>query len=114
MSLVFALFGGQNPGDSGSWSLRQDTWNGEGICSVGPPPDGLYLPDRNLAKAWCDIQGLESLGYAMAPQESVAGRGVGVVQNFDNVILIRDAQGAANGLVYVLFRETGTYQRMAY
>ena len=114
VALIFSVVGGQNEGDSGTWSLHNDTWQGEGICSVGPPPEGLFLPDRNLAKVWCEIQGLDLLGYSMIPQEFTPERGVAALQNFENVIVLRDSLGQANNLVYLLLRADNTYRRVRY
>ena len=114
VSLIFALVGGRNEAETGTWSLHTDTWQGEGICPVGPPPPDLYLPDRNLAKVWCDLEGPALLGYATTPQPIVPDRGLAVLQNFERAILFRDNHGAANKLVYILLREDNTYSRVAY
>lgn len=114
VKLIIATFGGQNEGDIGTWSLHQDTWNGEGICGVASPPEGRYLPDRGIAKIWCEIDGINRLGYAMAPKEFVANRGVNALQNFEKAIIFRDSDGYSRKLVYVLFRDTQTYKRMHY
>ena len=112
--LAIAVVGGQNEGASGTWSLETENWNGEGICPVGPPPEGLFLPDRNLAQVWCDMNGLDILGYATILNEIEATDGEVALQNFDNVILLKDRQGHADGLVYILFRADSTYTRVAY
>ncbi|MCG3209813.1 MAG: hypothetical protein FOGNACKC_03440 [Anaerolineae bacterium] len=111
---VIATFGGQNEGDTGTWSIRAETWNGEGICNVSSPPDGRYLPDRGIAKVWCELDGINSLGFAMAPVEFSAGRGINALQNFEKAIIFRDSDGYSKGLAYVLFRDNQTYIRVRY
>jgi hypothetical protein len=111
---VIATFGGQNVGDTGNWLVHPENWNGEGICGVPPPPQGLYLPDRGLAKVWCEIDGINRLGYSIAPQEFVPERGIDAIQNFEHAVIFRDSNGYTNGSVYVLFRETNSYTVIAY
>ena len=112
--LAIAIVGGQNQGDTGRWLLQNETWNGEGICPVGPPPEGLFLPDRNIAQVWCDLNGLDVLGYATAPLETEVTQGEAAIQNFDEVILLKDRRGNATRLVYVLNRADNSYVRLAY
>ncbi len=109
---AIATFGGQNEGDKGRWLAHQENWNGEGICPVPSPPEGLHLPDRGLAKVWCEIDGINQLGYAMAPKEFAPNRGISAVQNFENAVIFRDSDGNSRGLVYILFRESETYIRV--
>lgn len=111
---VIATFGGQNEGDTGTWSVHQDTWNGQGICGVPAPPSGLHLPDRGIAKVWCDINGFEKLGYATAPQEFVPNRGIDAMQNFENGVVFRDSDGHSKGLTYVLLWNSMIYLRVRY
>jgi len=110
---IIATFGGQNEGDRGSWSVHADTWNGEGICGVPAPPPGLHLPDRGIAKVWCEINGINRLGYATAPAEFVPNRGIDAIQNFENGIVFRDSDGHSRGLVYVLVWDSMTYFRIS-
>lgn len=112
--LAIAVVGGQNEGATGTWSLETENWAGEGICPVGPPPEGLFLPDRNLAQVWCDMNGLDILGYATILNEIEATGGEVALQNFDHVIFLKDWQGHADGLVYILFRADSSYRRVAY
>jgi hypothetical protein len=114
LRMVIATFGGQEEGDIGTWSLHQENWNGESICSVPAPPEGLYLPDRGLAQVWCEIGGINRLGYATAPQEFVSNRGIATIQNFDRAIILRDSDGYSKRLVYVLFRDDSSYIRVTY
>jgi hypothetical protein len=111
---VIATFGGQNEGDRGSWSVHSDTWNGEGICGVPAPPAGLYLPDRGIAKVWCEIDGINQLGYATALTEFAPNRGVDAIQNFEKAVIFRDSDGYSKGLVYVLLWDSMTYFRVRY
>jgi hypothetical protein len=113
--LIIATFGGQNEGETGNWLTHLENWNGEGICGGIPsPPEGLYLPDRGLAKGWCEIDGINKLGYALTPKELVPDQGISAVQNFAQAVIFRDSDGYSKGLAYVLFRETGTYIRRRY
>lgn len=114
-SQVIAIFGGQNAGDSGSWLIELEKWNGQdGICPVpAPPRNDLYLPDRNLAQVWCKINGLETLGYA-TDQEREFRQDTVSLQHFDNVILLKDSDGHNRNLVYVLSRNNGSYARVRY
>jgi hypothetical protein len=112
--LVIVTFGGQNEGDTGTWSHQQEDWNGEGICNVPTPPEGLFLPDKGLAKVWCEIDGLSHLGYATSPSEFVPNRGIDAIQNFDRAVIFRDSDGHTKDLVYVLFREDNSYVRVKY
>jgi hypothetical protein len=107
--LAIATFGGQNQGDTGAWLTHPENWNGEGICGVPSPPQGLYLPDRGLAKVWCEIDGLNRLGYATAPQEFVPNHGIDAIQNFEKAVVFRDSNGYSQGLVYILFRDSNSY-----
>ena len=109
LRLAIATFGGQNEGNEGTWQTHPETWNGEGICGVAPPPKGRYLPDRGLAKVWCEIDGINKLGYATAPAEFVPDRGVDAFQNFEKALIFRDSNGFTNRLVYILFRNNNTY-----
>jgi hypothetical protein len=111
---IIATFGGQNEGDQGTWGIYTDTWNGEGICGVPAPPSGLYLPDRGIAKVWCEIDGINQLGYATAPQEFVPNRGVVAMQNFEKAVLFRDSDGDSKGLVYILLWDKMRYIRVRY
>ncbi len=111
---VIVKIGGQNKGDTGTWLMHTVNWNGEGICNVpSPPRDGLYLPDRELAKVWCEVDGLNRLGYALAPQPFTPNRGIDAIQNFEKAVLFRDSDGHSKGLVYVFFWKEGTYRRLA-
>lgn len=114
VNLIIATFGGQEEGDTGEWSTHSDNWNGEGLCTVSTPSSGLYLPDRSLGKIWCEIDGIDKLGYAIAPKEFVPDRGIDAIQNFDRAIVFRDSDGYSKKLVYVLLRDSGTYIRMGY
>lgn len=111
---IIAVFGGQNEGDTGTWSVHPDTWNGQGICGVPAPPAGFYLPDRGIAKVWCEIDGLNRLGYATAPQEFAPNRGVDAMQNFEKGVVFRDSDGHSRGLVYMLLWDSMTYRRVRY
>lgn len=112
---IIATFGGQNEGDSGDWSIHADVWVNEGICGgLPPPPSGLYFPDRGIAKVWCEINGLDRLGYATAPAEFSPPKGIDALQNFDNGVIFRDSDGQSRGLVYILFWDSMTYNRVRY
>ena len=111
---VIAKFGGQNEGNTGKWSIHQETWDNEGICNVPSPPEGLYLPDRGIAKVWCEINGLQTLGYATAPKEYSPDRGVDALQNFENAFVLRDSDGFSKRLVYIFYWNSMTYVRVRY
>jgi len=109
---VIVTVGGQNEGDRGSWSIHAETWDNEPICNVPSPPDGRYLPDRGIAKVWCEINGINALGYATAPAEFAPNRGINAIQNFDKAVVFRDSDGHSRRLVYILFRSSQTYVRV--
>lgn len=111
---VIATYGGQDEGDRGSWSIHPDTWYNEPICNVPSPPEGRYLPDRGIAKVWCEIDGINSLGFALAPTEFSANRGINAIQNFDKAVVFRDSDGHSRRLVYILFRNPQNYVRVGY
>jgi hypothetical protein len=111
---IIAIFGGQNEGDTGAWSVHQDTWNGQGICGVPAPPAGLYLPDRGIAKVWCEIDGINRLGYATAPAEFAPNRGIDAMQNYEKGVVFRDSDGHSRALVYMLLWDSMTYRRVRY
>jgi hypothetical protein len=114
IKLALVTIGGQDEGIEGDWFDHPVNWNGEGICGVPSPPDGLYLPDRELAKVWCDIDGLNQLGYATVPSQFVPDKGIAALQNFERAVILRDSDGYTKGLVYILFRKDKSYIRVQY
>lgn len=54
------------------WIFEVDTWNpGDPICDLGPPPPGLFHPERGFGKLWCDRADIRALlGWAVEPEGS--------------------------------------------
>jgi hypothetical protein len=46
-----------------------DSWAGEPICNLGPPPTGKLHPERGFGKIWCDFPAVrDRLGWATEPE----------------------------------------------
>jgi hypothetical protein len=93
-------------GPTGSWSQYGSKYNDGGLAACGEsPPSGLVKPESGFGNVWCGIGGANApIGWGRDRQYGfVAGQTVRV-QDFDKGAIFQDSDGAARGLVYVLFK----------
>lgn len=121
---VIAKYGtaeGHQPG-TGVWqSFASEAWTGrdENFCFEG---NGLNPPIYdNFNRVWCFEAGVrDRIGYPRDIDSRLRARLYGannaqhvLAQGFDNGFILRDSDGASNGLAYVLLNN-GVYYRDFY
>lgn len=95
----------------GDWELREaDWWDGEPeySCQVSVP-NGLWQPRRGFGDIWCNQLGGPGarIGWALADEQGFDN--VDMVQDFENGIIFRDADGKNKKLAYVFFKDNWTF-----
>ncbi|MCL7454154.1 MAG: hypothetical protein M8467_14015, partial [Anaerolineae bacterium] len=103
---------------SGTYQDYADLWSEgdpEYSCSATPPP-GLVQPIRGFGAIWCDLGAASApIGWGLSEEAGFwPGNGDPLVQDFEHGVIFRDSDGTTQGLAYVLFRDTGEFERVAY
>jgi hypothetical protein len=103
---------------AGTYEALADSWlEGDPALSCpASPPAGRLQPIRGFGRVWCQLgAGAAAIGWGLEEEAGFwEGNGDPLVQEFSGGTAFRDSAGTAQGWVYLLFRDNGTFLRVAY
>ncbi len=90
-------------------STFSDSWNGDPICDLGPPPEGKLHPVRGFGYLWCENEMVrERLGWATEPEV-----GFGTVIQWTTLVKYNHTYlQASDGNVWHLFPESSGWEKI--
>jgi hypothetical protein len=103
---------------SGTYRAFADMWQeGDPAYSCqATPPSSREQPVRGFGAVWCQLGGPDAaIGWGLGPEAGFGpGSGDPLVQDFEGGVILRDSDGTANGLAYVLISSSGRAVRERY